>query len=166
MAQMNVRTNQTTAVVRLRGERIETSVARYGRWRRRRCRWRWQRCRRRPFRRRRAVFGTPTAVRAGIYRLSRRLSDQSGAVTSRSLGGLYRVNHIFTGPPPPRTPSHLPSARRSHRRRHRPTGQRARPFANRGPDPVRRRAVAKSRSNGTRRIKKKKSTTEFSITDE
>lgn len=70
-----------------------------------------------------SCFDTPTAVRVGIYyRLSRRLSDQSGAATSRPLGGLRRVNHIFTRPP--RSPNLLLLSARPHRRRahRRPTG--------------------------------------------
>jgi len=51
----------------------------------------------------------PAKPRAGTYRLSHRLPGQSGAATSRQLGGHHRVNHIFTRPP--RTPNLL-SARR------------------------------------------------------
>lgn len=47
---------------------------------------------------------SPTTPRAGIYRLSRRLSGQSRAPTSRPLGGPRRVNHIFTWPPPLQSP--------------------------------------------------------------
>jgi len=96
----NERWTCTAAVVRLRGRLNETGAARVsfaaaataGR-------------RAGGFR----ALAVPAEPRAGTYRLSHRLPGQSGAATSRPLGGHRRVNHIFTRPP--RTPNLLSAPR-------------------------------------------------------